>query len=318
MLLHLPTQKVVELDVSCINFILSRKESFYLTNEGKIVNNICDVTSDHVILHCRLHGGKGAFGSLLRFIGSQIEKTTNREAMRDLSGRRLHDVNNEQKLQQWAQKQTERQQQKDQEKEEKLKRLKDGPSHRFEDQKYFEQNSAIRDNLEDALNSALSSEGVMEKLVQSSSSVVSKNKSSGKGSNSSAGNNPKSGKHSKGAWMMGLPEDIDSDDLSSDSESEDEMKDSARSKTKDSKNLESESDKDSEPAAEESCSQKSKDITPPESTISESDKVAGFLSKPNETNNDATTNRKRTSSDTETTGLEVNDETAKKSKLVES
>ena len=40
-------------------------------------------------------GGKGGFGSMLRAIGAQIEKTTNHEACRDLSGRRMRDVNNE-------------------------------------------------------------------------------------------------------------------------------------------------------------------------------------------------------------------------------
>lgn len=40
-------------------------------------------------------GGKGGFGSMLRAIGAQIEKTTNREACRDLSGRRLRDINEE-------------------------------------------------------------------------------------------------------------------------------------------------------------------------------------------------------------------------------
>ncbi len=34
---------------------------------------------------------------MLRSIGAQIEKTTNREACRDLSGRRMRDVNNEKK-----------------------------------------------------------------------------------------------------------------------------------------------------------------------------------------------------------------------------
>lgn len=32
---------------------------------------------------------------MLRAIGAQIEKTTNREACRDLSGRRLRDINEE-------------------------------------------------------------------------------------------------------------------------------------------------------------------------------------------------------------------------------
>merc|ERR1711983_66404 len=52
----------------------------------------------HVLPRGGLLGGKGGFGSLLRSIGAQIEKTTNHEAMRDLSGRRQRDVNNEQRL----------------------------------------------------------------------------------------------------------------------------------------------------------------------------------------------------------------------------
>jgi len=38
------------------------------------------------------------FGSMLRSIGAQIEKTTNREACRDLSGRRMRDINNEKRF----------------------------------------------------------------------------------------------------------------------------------------------------------------------------------------------------------------------------
>ena len=45
----------------------------------------------------KIMGGKGGFGSLLRAIGMQIEKTRNKEACRDLSGRRMRDVNNEKK-----------------------------------------------------------------------------------------------------------------------------------------------------------------------------------------------------------------------------
>ena len=46
----------------------------------------------------KLPGGKGGFGSMLRAIGAQIEKTTNREACRDLSGRRLRDINEEKRF----------------------------------------------------------------------------------------------------------------------------------------------------------------------------------------------------------------------------
>ena len=56
----------------------------------------------------RTLGGKGGFGSMLRAIGAQIEKTTNHEACRDLSGRRLRDINEEKKLKNWLEKQAER------------------------------------------------------------------------------------------------------------------------------------------------------------------------------------------------------------------
>jgi hypothetical protein len=43
------------------------------------------------MFNCSVSG----FGSMLRATGAQIEKATNREACRDLSGRRLRDINEE-------------------------------------------------------------------------------------------------------------------------------------------------------------------------------------------------------------------------------
>lgn len=59
----------------------------------------CDSTV-HVLL--RLCGGKGGFGALLRGQGRDGKITTNDDACRDLSGRRLRHKNAEQKLQQWT------------------------------------------------------------------------------------------------------------------------------------------------------------------------------------------------------------------------
>ena len=50
----------------------------------------------------RVLGGKGGFGSQLKAIGAQIQKTTSREACRDLSGRRVRDVNAEKRFNQLA------------------------------------------------------------------------------------------------------------------------------------------------------------------------------------------------------------------------
>lgn len=52
----------------------------------------------------RVMGGKGGFGAMLRSArgGLDAKKTTNFDAMRDLSGRRMRHVNNEQKLKEWV------------------------------------------------------------------------------------------------------------------------------------------------------------------------------------------------------------------------
>lgn len=71
----------------------------------------------------RLIGGKGGFGSMLRAIGAQIEKTTNREACRDLSGRRLRDIREERRLLDWAASQPQREEEARQRKEERLRRF---------------------------------------------------------------------------------------------------------------------------------------------------------------------------------------------------
>ena len=56
----------------------------------------------------RLVGGKGGFGSLLRVQGRDTKATTNFEACRDLSGRRLRHVNAAKKMEEWSQKAKER------------------------------------------------------------------------------------------------------------------------------------------------------------------------------------------------------------------
>ncbi|CAH2097312.1 unnamed protein product [Euphydryas editha] len=71
----------------------------------------------------KLVGGKGGFGSMLRAIGAQIEKTTNREACRDLSGRRLRDINEEKRLRKWLEGQDERDREAIERKQKKLERL---------------------------------------------------------------------------------------------------------------------------------------------------------------------------------------------------
>lgn len=80
--------------------------------------------NSHIDILIPLLGGKGGFGSLLRAIGAQIEKTTNRDACRDLSGRRLRDVKREDELKKLIALQEKLQEERKRKKKEKLENLK--------------------------------------------------------------------------------------------------------------------------------------------------------------------------------------------------
>jgi len=108
-----------------------------------------------------LLGGKGGFGSLLRAIGAQIEKTTNHEAMRDLSGRRQRDVNNEKRVRDYVAKQGEREKEEKEKKEvklEKLRRFVEGENvdkHSFSDPLYDKARSETEEKVHDAVEAAM-------------------------------------------------------------------------------------------------------------------------------------------------------------------
>jgi len=108
-----------------------------------------------------LPGGKGGFGSLLRAIGAQIEKTTNHEAMRDLSGRRQRDVNSEKRVKDYVSKQGEREKLEREKKEakmEKMRRLVAGENkdkHSFSDPLYDKARSETEEKVHDAVEAAM-------------------------------------------------------------------------------------------------------------------------------------------------------------------
>ena len=56
-----------------------------------------DYSTTVIEAHPIIRGGKGGFGSLIRAMGMQINKSNKKEACRDLSGRRMRDVNAEKK-----------------------------------------------------------------------------------------------------------------------------------------------------------------------------------------------------------------------------
>ncbi|XP_014777005.1 splicing regulator SDE2 [Octopus bimaculoides] len=132
----------------------------YLTCQGHILNDDDVIKAGcHYQLLPRLVGGKGGFGSMLRAIGAQIEKTTNREACRDLSGRRMRDINNEKQLKEWMAKQVEHEKERTRRREERSLRLRETPKHQFEDQVYQKQKEKVSRDLEDAITAGLKRNG---------------------------------------------------------------------------------------------------------------------------------------------------------------
>lgn len=100
-------------------------EDLYVTINGRAVSTNFQLENHENIIRVftKLVGGKGGFGSMLRAIGAQIEKTTNREACRDLSGRRLRDINEEKRLRKWLEGQEDREREAAERKQKKLERI---------------------------------------------------------------------------------------------------------------------------------------------------------------------------------------------------
>lgn len=89
---------------------------------------------------------------MLRAIGAQIEKTTNREACRDLSGRRLRDINEEKRLKNWIEKKKNEEKEDPEEKfQKKIGKLLAVPKKEFKDAGYDEARSNLLENISDSV-----------------------------------------------------------------------------------------------------------------------------------------------------------------------
>lgn len=144
-----------EISISNIKQYISTKtgmlpSDFYLLVNGKILNkNFVKNNVIHVVP--RLLGGKGGFGSMLRAIGAQIEKTTNREACRDLSGRRLRDINEEKRVKDFLAKGGSSTEDPEERKKRKLQRLRQAPKTEFKDEHYEKNMSEMTESVSDAV-----------------------------------------------------------------------------------------------------------------------------------------------------------------------
>lgn len=127
----------------------------YYTCNGKLIGS--SEIIDHGVIYAipRLVGGKGGFGSMLRAIGAQIEKTTNREACRDLSGRRLRDINEEKRLKNWIAQQADREREAAEKRKRKLERLCAEPKHEFKDKEYDQQRLELSEKIWDAVDQGM-------------------------------------------------------------------------------------------------------------------------------------------------------------------
>lgn len=144
-------------------------DQYYIIHNGRLIYENAVCLNGHATIVPRLLGGKGGFGSMLRAIGAQIEKTTNREACRDLSGRRLRDINEEKRLKAWIEKQAKREEETAERKKKKLEKLCAEPRHEFKDQRYEQERADLTERIGDAVEEgfkAASTSGVKRKLEE--------------------------------------------------------------------------------------------------------------------------------------------------------
>lgn len=143
---------------------LCNKDFYFLCNGKKLLDeNPIPGHTIHVVL--RTFGGKGGFGSMLRAIGAQIEKTTNREACRDLSGRRLRDINEEKRLKNWISQKEERERNAREKRRQKLERQCQEPKVELKDESFIKQRLELMENINESVEQGIkaSSSGVNTK-----------------------------------------------------------------------------------------------------------------------------------------------------------
>lgn len=195
------------------------KDCYYILCNGKKIDFLHLESGSNFVHHVlniipRTFGGKGGFGSMLRAIGAQIEKTTNREACRDLSGRRLRDINEEQRLKNWIAQQGDREKEVSENRKKRLERLCQEPKHEFKDDKYNESRSAMSEEINSAIDKGISA-------VRDKSSVGLKRKSNDESGPSSKSRRmpPPTTKKKKKLWID-AEDSGDSSEATSGNESE--------------------------------------------------------------------------------------------------
>ena len=160
---------------------------------------------------------------MLRAIGAQIEKTTNREACRDLTGRRLRDINEEKRIKEWIKKEKLRKEEMEERRRQKLERLKQQtqsqPKTLFNDPDFERTREEIPDIVDEALQYGLQ---LQQKAGQSSSSSSATKRKADQQFNA----NNKQKKKKVSLW---IGSDIDIEDDDSDDNNEGQTSDAINS-----------------------------------------------------------------------------------------
>eukprot|EP01135_Chromosphaera_perkinsii_P012319 Nk52_evm11s2635 gene=Nk52_evmTU11s2635 len=124
-----------------------------------------------------LSGGKGGFGSMLR--SKKFAESDNKDACRDLSGRRLRAVDAEKKVKDWAQKQKELEVEKEKKRKQKRDAILSGPRKTFNDHSYGMELNETREKMDSAVEAAMKHLKEKKKGKESSSSPIKRKISTG-------------------------------------------------------------------------------------------------------------------------------------------
>ncbi|KAF9925512.1 hypothetical protein FBU30_004731 [Linnemannia zychae] len=209
-------------------------------------NNQCEQDEDQILLFedidktqlkyfslsLRLAGGKGGFGSMLRAQGGRMnsQKTTNTEACRDLSGRRIKTVNEAKRMAEYVRGEPERKKARKEEIKRKIEKkleLADRPTrkHRFEDSKFFdeseEQVEEVKNAVAAAIKESLKAKPSSESSASSASSSSPDSKGKGKAKKQEDSDDDEDIIVKKKAKSLGMWDDM-SDYESSEGENEEE------------------------------------------------------------------------------------------------
>ncbi|XP_065193528.1 UBL fusion protein SDE2-like [Sycon ciliatum] len=150
-------------------------DDYFLLHQGKLLAADSVIGNDDEVLmvRCvpRLIGGKGGFGSMLRTIGNQIEKTTNKDACRDLNGRRIRDVKADKAVEEWQKGEAEREKEREEARKHRRERMLAEPKSTFDSTTYLTELQDRAEKTEDSVRMGM--EAQKQRGVASSTTATS-------------------------------------------------------------------------------------------------------------------------------------------------